>query len=79
VAQIYTWHKRENVVSYLPKEKQNHYRRKLQRAYLEPNYETAKIRLYEIRGELKEINRSAANSLTKGLNESLNSRLGNGY
>jgi len=71
VAQRCTWHKRENVVSYLPKEKQNHYRGKLQRAYLEPNYETAKTRLYEIRDELKEINRSAANSLTEGLNESL--------
>ena len=71
VAQRCTWHKRENVVSYLPKEKQDHYRGKLQRAYLEPNYDTAKIRLYEIRDELKKINRSAANSLTEGLNESL--------
>ena len=71
VAQRCTWHKRENVVSYLPKEKQDHYRGKLQRAYLEPEYETAKIRLYEIRDELYKINRSAANSLTEGLEETL--------
>ncbi len=71
VAQRCTWHKRENVVSYLPKEKQDHYRGKLQRAYLEPEYATAKIKLYEIRDELKKINRSAANSLTEGFEETL--------
>ena len=71
VAQRCTWHKRENVVSYLPKEKQKHYRAKLQRAYLEPEYETAKIRLNEIRDELKKINRSAANSLEEGLEQTL--------
>jgi len=71
ITQRCTWHKRENVVSYLPKEKQDHYRSKLQRAYLEPEYETTKIRLYEIRDELYKINRSAANSLTEGLEETL--------
>ncbi|MBU0558506.1 MAG: transposase [Bacteroidetes bacterium] len=71
LSQRCTWHKRENVVSYLPKEKQDHYRGKLQRAYLEPEYETAKIKLHEIRNELQKINRSAANSLTEGLEETL--------
>lgn len=66
-----TWHKRENVVSYLPKEQQEHYRGKLQRAYLEPNHEIAKQKLYEVRIELEKINRSAANSLDEGLNETL--------
>ncbi|HED36925.1 MAG TPA: hypothetical protein ENI76_01560 [Ignavibacteria bacterium] len=66
-----TWHKRENVVSYLPKEQQEHYRGKLQRAYLEPDYNTAKHKLYEIRIELEKINRSAANSLSEGLKETL--------
>ena len=66
-----TWHKRENVVSYLPKEQQDHYRRKLQRAYSEPDYETAKQKLYEVRIELETINRSAANSLNEGLKETL--------
>lgn len=71
VAQRCIWHKRENVVSYLPKEKQKHYRSKLQRAFSEPNYQTAKRRLYEIRIELEKINRSAANSLTEGLEQTL--------
>jgi transposase-like protein len=66
-----TWHKRENVVSYLPKEQQEHYRGKLQRAYWEPDHETAKRKLYEIRIELEKINRSAANSLNEGLTETL--------
>jgi len=66
-----TWHKRENVVSYLPKEQQEHYRGKLQRAYSEPDHETAKQKLYEIRIELEKINRSAANSLDEGLTETL--------
>ncbi|MFO7447798.1 MAG: transposase [Ignavibacteriaceae bacterium] len=71
VAQRCTWHKRENVVSYLPKDKQEHYRGKLQRAYLEPDYETAKSKLFEIKNELNKINRSAANSLAEGLEETL--------
>jgi transposase-like protein len=66
-----TWHKRENVVSYLPKDKQEHFRGKLQRAYSEPEYQTAKSKLYEIRIELEKINRSAAHSLDEGLEETL--------
>lgn len=65
------WHKRENVVSYLPEEKRDIYRGKLQRAYDEPDYETAKRRLFEVRDELKRINRTAANSLDEGLEETL--------
>jgi len=65
------WHKRENVISYLREEEKDIYRGKLQRAYDEPEYETAKRRLLEIREELKKINRSAANSLAEGLEETL--------
>jgi transposase-like protein len=65
------WHKRENVVSYLREEEKVPYRGKLQRAYEEPDYETAKRKLLEIRDELKNINRSAANSLEEGLEETL--------
>jgi len=38
------WHKRENVISYLPKADQKKWRGKLQRAYQEPTYEAAKER-----------------------------------
>lgn len=65
------WHKRENVVSYLREEEKNIFRGKLQRAYDEPDYQTAKIKLFEIRDELKKINRSAASSLEEGLEETL--------
>jgi transposase-like protein len=71
VIQRCQWHKRENVVSYLKEEDEAHYRGKLQRAYLEPEYHAAKNKLLEIRDELKEINRSAAKSLEEGLEETL--------
>ena len=71
VIQRCQWHKRENVVSYLKEEDAIHYRGKLQRAYLEPEYNAAKAKLLEIRDELKEINRSAAKSLEEGLEETL--------
>lgn len=65
------WHKRENVVSYLKEEDKEKYRGKLQRAYSEPIYEIAKSRLFEIRDDLKKINRTAANSMEEGLEETL--------
>ena len=65
------WHKRENVVSYLKEDLQKQYRSRLQRAYNEPDYLKAKFILKEIIQELKLINRSAANSLEEGLEETL--------
>jgi transposase-like protein len=65
------WHKRENVLSYLSQEHQDQYRGKLQRAYSEPDYQTAKSKLKEIMIELMEINRSAARSLEEGFEETL--------
>lgn len=65
------WHKRENVISYLNQAQQDQYRGKLQRAYSEPDYETAKSKLKEIEMELMNINRSAAKSLEEGLEETL--------
>jgi len=71
VIQRCQWHKRENVVSYLNEKDQQHYRRKLQTAYREPTYEDAKEKLLSIHEELKVVNRSAANSLMEGLEETL--------
>ncbi len=65
------WHKRENVIGYLPKGMQGSMRRKLQEAYEEPTYEKAKERLLKIRRELQQINRSAVNSLDEGFEETL--------
>jgi transposase-like protein len=65
------WHKRENVVSYLPKGQQARVRRKLQAAYEQPTYEGAKAALGKVRKELELMNRSAARSLEEGLEETL--------
>ena len=65
------WHKRENVIGYLPKGMQGSMRRKLQEAYEEPTYEKAKEKLLRIRKDLQEINRSAVNSLDEGFEETL--------
>lgn len=65
------WHKRENVVGYLPKERQQEWRGKLQAAYELPRYEAVRARLLALRRELKGINASAAASLTEGLEETL--------
>jgi putative transposase len=65
------WHKRENVVSYLPKKEQSYWRRRLQKAYERPTYEEAKKKLLEIQAELSQINESAASSLKEGFEETL--------
>lgn len=65
------WHKRENVVSYLPKTRQAEFRKKLQRAYQESTYEKAKEALDKIRKELVPLNESAVRSLDEGLEETL--------
>jgi putative transposase len=65
------WHKRENVVSYLTKERQEEFRGKLQSAYEEISYEAAKSKLIAIRRELARINQSAVGSLEEGLEETL--------
>jgi len=65
------WHKRENVVGYLPKSMQPSMRRKLQEAYQEPTYEKAKEKVSKIRKELQLLNQSAVSSLDEGLEETL--------
>jgi putative transposase len=65
------WHKRENVVSYLPKTEQKSWRGRLQRAYQRPTYEEASKALKGLGEELDEINQSAAASLDEGLEETL--------
>jgi transposase-like protein len=65
------WHKRENVVSYLPKSVQASWCGRLQRAYDRPTYDEAKKELLKLRAELAEINESAARSLDDGFEETL--------
>ncbi len=65
------WHKRENVLSYLKKDEQSYWRKRLQKAYGQPTYDEARKELLKIHAELEEINQSAAGSLAEGLEETL--------
>jgi len=65
------WHKRKNVVSYLPKADQKTWRSRLQRAYEETTYEATKERLTGLHAELQQINWKAARSLQEGLEDTL--------
>jgi putative transposase len=65
------WHKRENVLSYLNEIEQEHYKRRLNKAYGCDNYQEAKDQLQSIIRDLKEVNLSASRSLQEGLEETL--------
>ncbi len=65
------WHKRENVLSYLPKSEHPMWRRKLQAAYAQPTYTAAKRALDRLERELTLRNASAAASLREGMEETL--------
>jgi putative transposase len=71
VVQRCVWHKRENVVSYLPKSEQASWRARLQRAWERPTYAEAKAALSTLQRELEQRNQSAAASLAEGLEETL--------
>jgi putative transposase len=65
------WHKRENVVSYLPEKHRPAIRRKLQAASEHPTYDAASRALKQVRQELRLLNASALTSLEEGLEETL--------
>lgn len=71
VIQRCTWHKRENVVGYLPKGEQAAMRKRLQRAYDRPTHAEARDALKTLYRELDLKNQSAAASLAEGLEETL--------
>lgn len=65
------FHKRQNVLSYLPKCDQPAWSRKLQAAYAHTTYSDAKRALQRLVRELTVVNASAARSLEEGLEETL--------
>ena len=71
VVQRCQWHKRENVLRYLPPSQQATWRRRLQQAYERASYAEARAALLRLRQELRTLNRSAAASLDEGLEETL--------
>ena len=66
-----TFHKRENIVSYLPRSDQARVRKQLQKAYEKKSYDAAKEKLLEIRRQLSCVNESAVRSLDEGFEETL--------
>ena len=71
VVQRCQWHKRENVLRYLPKKEHAAMRRRLQRAYDRPTLGEAVADLKAIYLELDQRNQSAAASLAEGLEDTL--------
>ena len=65
------WHKRENVVAYLPKGAQEDVKKALQQAYDLPTYKEAKAALQALKPSLALMNESALNSLEEGIDETL--------
>ena len=65
------YHKRKNVVSYLPKCEQDRIRRKMEAAYSKPTYEAARKALNALKPELELMNQSALSSLEEGMEETL--------
>jgi transposase-like protein len=65
------WHKRENVVSYLPETHRKAWRKKLQRAYEQKTDEEVRKALDRLKPELQLLNASAVTSLEEGLEETL--------
>ncbi|MCC7179909.1 MAG: transposase [Acidobacteria bacterium] len=65
------WHKRENVVSYLPETHRAAIRRKLQAACEHPTHDGALKAVKAVRQELRLLNATAAASLDEGLEETL--------
>ncbi len=65
------FHKRENVLSYLPKKEHKHWNQRIQDAYGKEKYNEAKELLLGIKADLKKVNPSAAGSLEEGMEETL--------
>jgi len=65
------YHKRENIVAYLPKSQHDLWRGKLEHAYAQPTYAEAKGVFADLRVELRQLNESALRSLDEGLEETL--------
>ena len=61
------YHKRKNVISYLPKSEQSRIRRQMEAAYGKPTHEEAKKALKALKPGLKLMNLSALTSLEEGL------------
>lgn len=65
------WHKRENVASYLPKNEQETFKKRLQNAFDRPTLSEARKAIKELEIELESSNQNALRSLQEGQEEVL--------
>ena len=65
------WHKRENVIAYLPKSQQEIFRKKLQKACKQKSYKKVKQELTSIRKELNLLNQRSIASMKAWMRHSL--------
>jgi len=65
------WHKRENMISYLPEKDKENFKKKFNNAYSNTDYIEAKNAFIDLSDELVKINISASNSIKEGLEELL--------
>lgn len=65
------WHKRENVLKYLNENKQDHYRKRINKAYRADDYDEARKLIKEIINDLRTDNLSASRSMEEGMEETL--------
>ena len=66
-----SWHKRENMLSYLPEKRKAEFKKKFDRAYAISDFEEAKNSFINLSNELVQINISASRSILEGLDELL--------
>ena len=71
VVQRCFWHKRENIVKYLPESQQEKWRKRLTTIFALSDYTEAKKKFEEIRQDLRLLNVSAVSSLDEGLEDCL--------
>ena len=71
VIQRCQWHKREDVASYLPKNEQESFKKRIQNAYDRPTYGEARKALADLEKELDARNLNALRSLQEGQEETL--------
>lgn len=66
-----SWHKRENILSHLPNNRKEEFKKKYNQAYSKTDYREAENAFIDISKELEIINISAKNSMLEGLDELL--------
>lgn len=71
VIQRCKWHKRENVLVYLPEKEHQPFKRDFSEALRQPSYADAKAALLSLAKQLEPINLSAAKSLKEGMEDLL--------